>query len=104
MLVWLACTGVPGAGAQQAAPQVVDLAPVVVSGVQPGPGMWRVTSAHGNVLWILGTVSPLPARLDWRADEVKAVIASADACWDRRAGRWMPMSAFSAVSLCCRRP
>ena len=46
---------------------------------RPGPGMWRVTNAQGHTLWILGTVSPLPARLDWRADEVKAVIASADA-------------------------
>lgn len=56
---------------------VIDLAPVVVSGVQPGPGMWRVSNAQGNTLWILGTVSPLPARLEWRADEVQAVIASA---------------------------
>lgn len=57
---------------------VVDLAPVVVSGVQPGPGMWKVTAANGHVLWILGTVSPLPAKLEWRADEVRAVIAEAD--------------------------
>lgn len=79
LLVWLACAGVPEGRGQQAPPEVVDLAPVVVSGVQPGPGMWRVTNAQGHTLWILGTVSPLPARLDWRADEVKAVIASADA-------------------------
>lgn len=58
-------------------PTVVDLAPVVVSGVQPGPGMWKVTAGNGHVLWILGTVSPLPAKLEWRADEVQAVIASA---------------------------
>ncbi|MEG2805636.1 TraB/GumN family protein [Stenotrophomonas sp.] len=64
---------VPGAP-----PAVVDLAPVVVSGVQPGPGMWQVTAADGHALWILGTVSPLPADLDWRADEVEAVIARAD--------------------------
>lgn len=66
----------PPAAAGQAA--VVDLAPVVVSGVQPGPGMWKVTARDGHVLWILGTVSPLPAKLDWRADEVEAVVASAD--------------------------
>ncbi|MBT2766570.1 hypothetical protein J7J08_02855 [Stenotrophomonas sp. ISL-67] len=39
MLVWLACAGVPEGWAQQAAPEVIDLAPVVVSGAQPGPGM-----------------------------------------------------------------
>ena len=48
-----------------------------VSGVQPGPGLWQVRNSQGHTLWILGTVSPLPAKLDWRADEVQAVIASA---------------------------
>jgi uncharacterized protein YbaP (TraB family) len=79
MLAWLAVALPVQAQAPQALPEVVDLAPVVVSGVQPGPGMWRVTGADGHTLWILGTVSPLPAKLDWHADEVKAVIASADA-------------------------
>lgn len=75
----LAWAGMPVASAQSSPPEVVDLAPVVVSGVQPGPGMWRVSSTQGHALWILGTVSPLPAKLDWRADDVEAVIASADA-------------------------
>lgn len=61
----------------QTAGEVTDLAPVLVSGVQPGPGMWQVRNSQGHTLWILGTVSPLPAKLDWRADEVQAVIASA---------------------------
>jgi uncharacterized protein YbaP (TraB family) len=85
--MWAMCLGVgiaTGAAAQEPAPapspgEVVDLAPVVVTGVQPGPGMWRVTAPNGNVLWILGTVAPLPAKLEWRADEVRAVIASAGA-------------------------
>ncbi len=51
-----------------------DMEAVVVHGVQPGPGLWRV-SKDGHVLWILGTVSPLPNQIDWRADEVRAVIA-----------------------------
>ena len=72
----------PLAAQEPAAPpvgEVVDLAPVVVSGVQPGPGLWQVTAPNGHTLWILGTVTPLPKKIDWRADEVKAVIASADA-------------------------
>jgi len=84
-LVWgvaLLFGGVAHAQAQmqvpaQAAGEVIDLAPVVVSGEQPGPGMWQVRNAQGHTLWILGTVSPLPAKLEWRADEVQAVIASA---------------------------
>lgn len=47
---------------------------VVVSGVQPGPGLWRVTKGD-NVMWILGTLSPLPKRIEWEAREVRQVIA-----------------------------
>lgn len=57
-------------------PPVTDMDAVAVSGVQPGPGMWRV-SRDGHTLWILGTLSPLPKRMQWRPDEVEAVIASA---------------------------
>ena len=74
MALW--CAAGAQAQAPTGGPTVVDLAPVVVSGVQPGPGMWKVTGSDGHALWILGTVSPLPAKLDWRADEVQAVIAS----------------------------
>lgn len=82
--VVLACLAWTAPGWAQApplpgSPAVVDLAPVVVSGAQPGPGLWQVTAPNGHTLWILGTVTPLPAKLDWRADEVKAVIARADA-------------------------
>lgn len=69
------------AGAQAAAPtaavelpEVRDLAPIVVSGVQPGPGMWRV-SRDGRVLHLLGTLSPLPRDIDWISRDVEAVIA-----------------------------
>lgn len=53
---------------------IKDLETLVVTGVQPGPGLWRV-SHEGNVLWILGTVSPLPAKMEWESAEVEAVIA-----------------------------
>ena len=57
---------------------IVDLETMVVSGVQPGPGMWKVS--HGDhVLHILGTVSPLPRRMAWMSAEVEAVIAGAQA-------------------------
>jgi hypothetical protein len=36
-----------------------------------GPGLWEVR--HGeNVLWILGTQSPMPRRFEWVSDEVDA--------------------------------
>src|SRR6185312_1379732 len=55
---------------------VADLPAVLVTGVQPGPGMWRV-SRDGHELWILGTLSPLPRGMTWQSREVESVIASA---------------------------
>jgi uncharacterized protein YbaP (TraB family) len=46
----------------------VRLEDVLVSGEQPGPGLWRV-ERDGHVMWILGTQSPLPKRMRWRSTE-----------------------------------
>ena len=37
---------------------------IVVAGRQPGPGLWKVSKGD-HVMWILGTQSPLPKRMDW---------------------------------------
>lgn len=50
------------------------LAPVVVSGVVPGPGLWKV-SKNGHVLWVLGTLSPLPGNMQWESHDVQQVLA-----------------------------
>jgi uncharacterized protein YbaP (TraB family) len=47
---------------------------VLVTGEQPGPGLWKV-SKDDHVLWILGTQTPLPKKMNWRADEVEKTIA-----------------------------
>ena len=52
--------------------QVLD--EVVVSGEQPGPGLWQVKNG-ANTLWVLGTHSPLPRDMKWRAREVESIIA-----------------------------
>ncbi|MGB5938375.1 MAG: TraB/GumN family protein [Rhodanobacter sp.] len=54
---------------------VTDMAPVLVSGAQPGPGLWKV-SKNGHVLWVLGTVSPLPEHMQWKGGDVEKVVAS----------------------------
>lgn len=57
------------------APPTLDT--VLVTGEQPGPGLWKVTRRDSDhVLWILGTQAPLPKTISWRADEVEKVIAS----------------------------
>lgn len=56
------------AAAAPAAPEQIH-----VVGQKPGPGMWKV-SKDEHVLWIFGTYSPLPVKMDWRSHEVEAVI------------------------------
>jgi hypothetical protein len=56
---------------------VIDMDTVVVAGVQPGPGLWKVR--HGDhLLYILGTQSPLPKNMTWRSEEVTQVLALTD--------------------------
>ena len=50
------------------------LSPVVVSGVMPGPGLWKV-SKDGHVLWVLGTLSPLPGNIQWQSHDVAEALA-----------------------------
>jgi uncharacterized protein YbaP (TraB family) len=45
----------------------------VVEGHHEGPRLWRVRRGD-HVLWILGTVSPLPRKLIWQPDAVQAVL------------------------------
>lgn len=77
--VLLACAAlaaaqpVPPPAVPAAAPPVVDLDAVLVTGRQPGPGLWQVRRGE-HVLWILGTVSPLPKRMQWESGEVERVI------------------------------
>jgi uncharacterized protein YbaP (TraB family) len=51
-------------------------AEVVVGAERPGPGLWKVMK-DGHVLWVLGTVSPLPKDMLWRSREVEHVLARA---------------------------
>lgn len=52
---------------------IVDLQSLVVRGTQPGPGLWKV-SHGGHVLWILGTLAPLPRDIQWQSAEVEDAI------------------------------
>ena len=61
-------------GSAPATAPIRDLDALVVHGVQPGPGLWKV-SKDDHVLWILGTASPLPDRIQWQSGEVEAIIA-----------------------------
>ena len=45
-----------------------DLEVVLVRGGRPGPALWRVSSGPHD-LWILGEVSPIPRKVEWRSRE-----------------------------------
>jgi hypothetical protein len=47
---------------------------ILVSGEQPGPGLWRVSRGEHS-LWILGTQGPLPKKMSWRSRDVEALLA-----------------------------
>jgi len=61
------------ASAQDAPPStttVPELETVLVTGVQPGPGMWKVSKGE-HVLWVLGTLAPLPKHISWQSHDVQ---------------------------------
>jgi hypothetical protein len=61
------------------APELLPVEEVLVTGQQPGPGLWKVTrpGAEGeHVLWILGTHGPLPRKLEWRSRELERALAT----------------------------
>ena len=61
------------AGALQA--QADGAAPtILVVGQRPGPGLWKVTKGD-HVMWVFGTYSPLPKKMEWRSHEVEAKLA-----------------------------
>lgn len=51
-----------------------DVPEVVVAGEHAGPRLWRVSSGD-HVVWVLGTVSPLPKGLVWQSRGVEQVLA-----------------------------
>ena len=53
-----------------AVPGEAELDAILVSGPQPGPGLWKVRKGE-HVMWILGTVGPLPKRMEWDASTVE---------------------------------
>lgn len=54
------------------------LAPVVVTGVLPGPALWKVSKGN-HVMWVLGLTSPVPKDMQWKSVEVEGRIAASQA-------------------------
>ncbi|MFK2878307.1 TraB/GumN family protein [Rhodanobacter hydrolyticus] len=77
----------------------VTLAPVSVTGVQLGPGLWKV-SREGHVLWVLGTLTPLPEHMKWRSAPVEKALAQSQELLEVPAARLrLDTSAFGKLLL-----
>lgn len=63
------------AAATAAAPPVQSEAiqEVEVTGERAGPRLWRVAKGD-HVLWLLGTLDPLPRKMIWKSHEVESVL------------------------------
>ena len=74
MCVVLLGMGTASAANSSAAPQPeTPTEEVVVEGQHAGPQMWRVSKAD-HVMWVLGTISPLPRKMTWQSDAVEGVL------------------------------
>ncbi|HTQ98890.1 MAG TPA: TraB/GumN family protein [Candidatus Acidoferrum sp.] len=65
--------------AQAEAPAAAEPEPaeeIVVTGVLPGPPLWKVYNGD-NVLWIFGYLTPIPQHMQWQSDRVEKVLANA---------------------------
>jgi hypothetical protein len=82
---WLLAASLPlllaldPARAQNGQPTVVEesgepVEVVVVTGVQPGPPLWRVINGE-NVLYIFPLLSPVPKNMEWETGRVERVLA-----------------------------
>jgi uncharacterized protein YbaP (TraB family) len=65
------------ARAAEAPADAGDVTEVSVVGERAGPGLWKVTNGT-HTLWLLGTLQPLPARMEWRSREVELVLSIAE--------------------------
>jgi uncharacterized protein YbaP (TraB family) len=63
----------PPASAPQVAAQPEVTEEVEVTGERPGPRLWRVSKGD-HVLWLLGTLDPLPRKMVWKSHEVESVL------------------------------
>lgn len=65
-----------GEGSTTGAVGTSDIEEVTIIGEAAGPGLWKIRNGD-NTLYLLGTLSPLPKKLEWRSREVENVLARA---------------------------
>lgn len=75
-----------------------SLGEVEVIGERPGPGLWRV-SKGSHTLYVLGTLRPLPKKMEWRSREVEDVVARAQVVIPENTDVDADVGVFRAIKL-----
>jgi TraB family protein len=75
------------AGAREPVTNDADLEVVLVRGGKPGPGLWRVSSGLHD-LWILGEVSPIPRKVEWRSRQFDKLLRKSQELLVDYSGYW----------------
>jgi uncharacterized protein YbaP (TraB family) len=65
---------------EQPAPVLQELETVVITGVRPGPALWKVSS-RDHTLWILPTLAALQRQLTWRSTQLESLMAQSRAVY-----------------------
>ena len=91
-------TATPATDAGVGQPEHLDA--VVVTGKVAGPGLWHVYRDDTHDLWIMGTLSPRPAGIEWDASEVRSLVAaSQEVLWAPGYGIDVKANLFRQASL-----
>lgn len=69
LTAWSQADPAPTEPAVEAPPETILLV-----GQRPGPGLWKVSKGD-HVLWVFGTYSPLPQKMEWRSQQVETVLS-----------------------------
>jgi hypothetical protein len=67
----LAQEATPPSPTEEAAPEPET---ILLVGQRPGPGLWKVSKGD-HVLWVFGSYSPLPLKMEWRSQQVESILA-----------------------------
>jgi hypothetical protein len=88
----LLAAGPPPASSAESSGGHIELDEVVVSVERPGPAMWKVAKGD-HTLWIMGTLSPMPAKMSWRQKRAEEaiqasgeILAASSSDWDMDLG------------------
>jgi uncharacterized protein YbaP (TraB family) len=97
-LAALAATTLLGAQSRAQAPPEVPAAleEIDVIGERPGPSMWKVTK-NQHVLWVMGTLEPLPKKMTWRSKAVEDALSQSQEVLPSRPAfgfSWNPIAAL----------